>query len=582
MVSLIIFNVNLHQINNNIISILFLVIHFVTPFVTPLTFNFTSFTPNDVNIIYERAYPSNNVIQLTTNQRDLSTTTKLSGNLTNFNTNFTFVINSLNQSRYGDGIAFFLAPNGSRIPENTTRGGSMGLTADSDPLNSTNNPFVAVEFDTFTNFFDPPNEHVGIDINSMRSVANVTWWSSVSIMEGRMVDVWISYDSQSNNLSVVFTGLVNRTYVRQRLSNVVDLRDHLPEYVTFGFSAATGSLSALHNIYSWSFSSNLELHGNGTNRGTITPDSNPRAISRNSRGEYASEVKIISRLRHRNLVQLLGWCHEKKELVLVYEFMPNGSLDYHLIRGKSSLDWGKRLKIAQGLASSLLYLHEEWEQCVIHRDIKSSNVMLDANFNAKLGDFGLARLVDHEKEAQTTILAGTLGYMAPECAITGKASKETDVFSYGVVALEIASGRRPINRKAKQSDVNLVEWIWSLYGMEKLLEAGDPQLGEDFNEEEMERLMIVGLWCAHPDSNLRPTIRQAILVLNCEAPLPILPSRMPVATYCTMPMVSSSNGDIVFGSSQTLSSVNTGNTESSKFTASSEASSPSASLLNSR
>ncbi|KAM1356772.1 hypothetical protein ACFX15_030197 [Malus domestica] len=123
--------------------------------------------------------------------------------------------------------------------------------------------------------------------------------------------------------------------------------------------------------------------------------------------EYASEVRIISRLRHRNLVQLIGWCHEKKELLLVYEFLPNGSLDSHLFKENSLLSWQVRYNIAKGLASALLYLHEEWEQCVLHRDIKSSNVMLDSNFNVKLGDFGLARLVDHGEQSLTTIVAGT-------------------------------------------------------------------------------------------------------------------------------------------------------------------------------
>lgn len=109
-------------------------------------------------------------------------------------------------------------------------------------------------------------------------------------------------------------------------------------------------------------------------------------------------MKIISSLRHRNLVQLIGWSHDKVEFLLVYEFMPNGSLDSHLFGKRVPLTWGVRYKIALGLASALLYLHEEWEQCVVHRDIKSSNVMLDSGFNAKLGDFGLARLTDHEHD----------------------------------------------------------------------------------------------------------------------------------------------------------------------------------------
>ncbi|KAJ9552319.1 hypothetical protein OSB04_016364 [Centaurea solstitialis] len=256
--------------------------------------------------------------------------------------------------------------------------------------------------------------------------------------------------------------------------------------------------------------------------------------------EYSSEVRIISRLRHRNLVQLIGWCHEKRELLLVYEFMENGSLDSHIFKARSLLTWGTRYKIAHGLASALLYLHEEWEQCVLHRDIKSSNVMLDSNFNVKLCDFGLAKLVDHEKGSQTTLLAGTLGYMAPECALTGKASKESDVFSFRVVALEIACGRKPINYKAPETQISLVQWVRELYATRTLLEATDPRLRSDFDEEEMTRLMIVGLWCVHPDSNLRPSMRQAIQVLNFEASLPTLPSNMLVATYLE-PSTSSTN-----------------------------------------
>ncbi|RVX10272.1 L-type lectin-domain containing receptor kinase IX.1 [Vitis vinifera] len=127
-----------------------------------------------------------------------------------------------------------------------------------------------------------------------------------------------------------------------------------------------------------------------------------------------------------------------------------------------------------------------------------------------------------------------MGYMAPECLLTGKASKETDVYSFGIVALEICCGRRPVEPKAKKEQIRLVEWVWDLYGVGKLVDATDPRLSDDFDEEQMERLMIVGLWCAHPDCNLRPSIRQAINVLNSEASLPLLPLKMPVPMYCLL------------------------------------------------
>ncbi|PIN13261.1 Serine/threonine protein kinase [Handroanthus impetiginosus] len=250
--------------------------------------------------------------------------------------------------------------------------------------------------------------------------------------------------------------------------------------------------------------------------------------SKQGKKEYITEVKIISMLRHRNLVQLIGWSHDLGEFLLVYEFMPNRSLDYHLFGRRNQLAWTLRYKIAHGLASALLYLHEEWEQCVVHRDIKSSNVMLDSSFNAKLGDFGLARLMDHELGPQTTGLAGTLGYLAPEYISTGRASKESDVYSFGVVALEIATGRKSVD---KQFDKGLVEWVWDLYENGELISAVDERMQMDFEAKQVECLMIVGLWCAYPDWNLRPSIRQANLVLSFEMDLPKLPMKMPVAIY---------------------------------------------------
>ncbi|XP_078171762.1 L-type lectin-domain containing receptor kinase IX.1-like [Carex rostrata] len=291
--------------------------------------------------------------------------------------------------------------------------------------------------------------------------------------------------------------------------------------------------------------------------------------SQQGKKEYIAEVKIISQLRHRNLVRLVGWCHERGDLLLVYELMPNGSLDSHLYGKGVLLSWSVRFRIALGLASAILYLHEEADSCILHRDIKSSNVMLDSEFNAKLGDFGLAKLVDHSGAAQTTVLAGTLGYLAPECFTTGKASKESDVYSFGVVALEIACGRRPVESKVEKNKVRLIPWVWELYGKNTILEAVDKRLDGKYDEKEMERLMVIGLWCTHPDYNLRPSIRQAMHVLQFEAPLPNLPPNFLVPVYMSnLGDMGLASSVIDFGISENMVSGmgKSGNPSSSAFT----------------
>ncbi|TVU06476.1 hypothetical protein EJB05_49693, partial [Eragrostis curvula] len=165
--------------------------------------------------------------------------------------------------------------------------------------------------------------------------------------------------------------------------------------------------------------------------------------SRQGWKEYISEITIISHLRHRNLVQLIRFCHTQDELLLVYKLMPKGSLDKHLHNQENILPWKHRYDIVLGIGSALWYLHQDCEQGVLHRDIKPSNVMLDESYTAKLGDFGLARLVDHTKETHTTEPAGTTGYMDPECTATGRFSMESDIYSFGVLLLEVACGRRP-------------------------------------------------------------------------------------------------------------------------------------------
>ena len=169
----------------------------------------------------------------------------------------------------------------------------------------------------------------------------------------------------------------------------------------------------------------------------VSPD------SKQGMKEFMAEIVILGHLRHRNLVQLLGYCRHK-QLLLVYDYMPNGSLDCYLHtqdHSTTNLCWAQRFHIIKGIASGLFYLHEDWEQVVIHRDIKTSNVLLDSEMNARLGDFGLARSHDHGADAHTTRVAGTWGYIAPELARLGKATKATDVFALGVLMVEVACGK---------------------------------------------------------------------------------------------------------------------------------------------
>ncbi|KAL6607043.1 hypothetical protein ACP70R_042696 [Stipagrostis hirtigluma subsp. patula] len=254
-----------------------------------------------------------------------------------------------------------------------------------------------------------------------------------------------------------------------------------------------------------------------------------------SRSEFVAELSVIACLRHKNLVQLEGWCDEKGELLLVYEYMPNGSLDKALYGDPCTLSWRQRYTVAAGIASVLSYLHQECEQRVIHRDIKTSNILLDGNLSPRLGDFGLARLMDHNKSPVSTLTAGTMGYLAPEYLQSGKATEQTDVFSYGVVVLEVCCGRRPIDKDETGGgggkNVNLVDWVWRLHGEDRLIEAADARLAGEFDREEMLRLLLVGLSCANPNCEERPAMRRVVQILNREAePVPV-PRKKPLLVF---------------------------------------------------
>ncbi|KAK6935814.1 Protein kinase domain [Dillenia turbinata] len=429
----------------------------------------------------------------------------------------------------GHGIAFAVSP--STDFSEATASQYLGLFNYSNNGLPSNHVF-AVELDSILSpeFYDINDNHVGIDVNSLKSnySAPATYVSSggenrsLELISGDPIQVWIDYDGEEKLLNVTVAPAGMEEPKHPLISTSMDLALIFLNSMYVGFSAATGSVASDHYILGWSFNksgkaqslaiSNLpsyprqrgskgksslaitisvvallgivillimggayhrwtkkfeelredweceygprrfcykdlykatkgfrdtELLGSGgfgkVYRGVL-PSSKVevavKTISHDSRQglrEFVAEIVCMGRLSHRNLVQLLGYCRRKGELILVYDYMQNGSLDKFLFGNeKPNLCWPRRFHILKGVASGLLYLHEEWEQVVLHRDVKASNVLLDADLNGQLGDFGLARLYDHGANPQTTHVVGTVGYLAPELTRTSKATTSTD------------------------------------------------------------------------------------------------------------------------------------------------------------
>ncbi|KAL3614701.1 putative L-type lectin-domain containing receptor kinase S.7 [Castilleja foliolosa] len=556
-----------------------------------------------------------------------------------FSTRFSFSIDNVNPTSFGDGLTFFLSPNNRTLG---SPGAYLGLVNSSQ---LTKNRFIAVEFDTRFDlrFADPDENHVGLDIDSLISIKTANLISrAINLKSGNVITAWIDYSNDKKKFQI-FLSYSSFKPDEPILTVDIDLSDYLKDFMFVGFSASTEGATERHYIQNWDFQTTglrparprIHPHNVSDSSVPLNPqisDSNsgnrrhrkirlglgigfpsfffivlvvfgyvslkklkgpkndkilkaermagPRQFnykelkiatkgfhqsrilghgafgtvykaffadlgtiaavkrskhSHEGKDEFLSELSIIAGLRHKNLVQLMGWCAEKGELLLVYEFMPNGSLDDVLYREGEKVDalkWCYRYNIALGLASALTYLHQECEQQVIHRDVKTSNILLDGSYNARLCDFGLARLMDHDKSPVSTLTAGTMGYLAPEYLQCGKATEKTDVFSYGVVILELCCGRRPIEREGEgQRMVNLVDWVWKLYSEGKIVCAADERLEGQFDEGGLKKLLLVGLSCANPDYAERPTMRRVLQILNREAEPVVVPKKKPSLTF---------------------------------------------------
>jgi len=242
------------------------------------------------------------------------------------------------------------------------------------------------------------------------------------------------------------------------------------------------------------------------------------AKSRQGNREFVNEIGMISALQHPNLVKLYGCCVEGNQLILVYEYLENNCLSRALFgKDESSrlkLDWSTRKKIFLGIAKGLTFLHEESRIKIVHRDIKASNVLLDKDLNAKISDFGLAKLNDDGNTHISTRIAGTIGYMAPEYAMRGYLTEKADVYSFGVVALEIVSGKSNTNFRPTEDFVYLLDWAYVLQERGSLLELVDPTLASDYSEEEAMLMLNVALMCTNASPTLRPTMSQVVSLIE--------------------------------------------------------------------
>ncbi|XP_062189320.1 proline-rich receptor-like protein kinase PERK1 [Phragmites australis] len=240
--------------------------------------------------------------------------------------------------------------------------------------------------------------------------------------------------------------------------------------------------------------------------------------------EFQAEVEIISRVHHKHLVSLVGYCISGGNRLLVYEFVPNNTLEFHLHgRGRPTMDWPTRLRIALGSAKGLAYLHEDCHPKIIHRDIKASNILLDLRCEAKVADFGLAKFTSDTNTHVSTRIMGTFGYLAPEYASSGKLTEKSDVFSFGVMLLELITGRRPVSSKQSHMDDCLVDWARPL--MTRAFEDGnhdalvDPRLGNEYNNNEMERMIACAAACVRHSARRRPRMSQVVRALEGDVSL---------------------------------------------------------------
>nr|CAB3483469.1 unnamed protein product [Digitaria exilis] len=517
-----------------------------------------------------------------------------------FTTVFTINIYRPNKAEPAEGFAFVIAPDAGDPPAGSS-GGYLGLTNVTTDGNATNH-LVAVELDTEKQSYDPDDNHVGLNVNSVVSVANASlkpFGIEISPANPTNYTVWIDYDGAKRHISV-FMAVAGKPkpWRSPVLAAPLDLAATVAEWSYFGFSASTGSKYQLNCVLAWNMTVDKlpsDDLGNGdakkrkrmlglaigvpvgvtvlaaaaaavlfvcvARRRKVTGGEDGSAITgtmiRSLAGgprefEYREIRKATNNFDEKMKLGQGGYGVVYRGVVACDHTSPGGHggtvevavKKFSRASTQGQNDFLAELSIINRLRHkhlvrllALHYLHNEYDQRVIHRDLKASNIMLDASFNARLGDFGLARAIETDKTSYTDEAAGggvhgTVGYIAPECFHTEKATRESDVYAFGAVVLEVVAGRRP------RCDVEgfhfLVDWVWRLHRDGSVLDAVDGRLDGVFDGEQAERLLLLGLACSHPIPGERPKTPAIQQVLMGALPPPVVPPFKPSFVWPAM------------------------------------------------
>ncbi|CAN1222391.1 Receptor-like serine/threonine-protein kinase SD1-8 [Linum grandiflorum] len=356
---------------------------------------------------------------------------------------------------------------------------------------------------------------------------------------GDLVDTR-SYSGGGQNIYVrVDAKVLGTTYIHKHGDS------DLPFFHLSEIAAATNNFSEDNKLGEGGFGSVYK----GTYKGNEIAVKRLSKYSGQGAEEFKNEVELLAKLQHRNLVKILGCCIQGSEKMLVYEYLPNKSLDYFIFDEdkKASLNWPIRYNIICGIARGILYLHEDSRLRIIHRDLKASNVLLDASMNPKISDFGMARIFKvNQDQANTNRVVGTYGYMAPEYAMQGMFSVKSDVYSFGVLLLEIVAGRKNSSYYEETTSSSLIGYTWELWEQDRAMEIVDSSMGDStYSGEDVLRCIQIGLLCVQELATDRPNMFDVVFMLSNIETTPPAPTKPAFILKASgTPLTSITNGDI--------------------------------------